>query len=270
MTISRQETLTEKDIHFREQFGFVPLSFKTAEDERDHRKRMLVAGLHIIAALDMEEGVAGHITARDPEYEDRFWVNPFGKYFGGVEVEDLLLVNHQGEVLEGSGKINPAGYEIHSAVHRARPDAISCAHTHSVHGMALSSLRTKLLPLTQTAAAFFEDHGLLAEYPTEDVGRRVAEALGPYKAVILAHHGLLTVGRSVESCVWWFTSMERQARVQLLAAAAGGGHSLPVEIAQKISKGTGSEPIAIMSFQAMVQRFNADTSSRVRGAPSPL
>jgi ribulose-5-phosphate 4-epimerase/fuculose-1-phosphate aldolase len=175
-----------------------------------------------------------------------------------LTVQDLLLVDHDGNVLEGDGIVNPAGYEIHSAVHRARPDVIGCAHTHTEHGMALSSLGTKLLPLTQTAAAFFEDHELLDEYPTEEVGRRVAAALGSGKAMILAHHGLLTVGASVESCVWWFVTMEQQARVQLLAAAAGGGRSLPDPIARKIAQGTGSETIAVLSFGALLQRFRLD------------
>jgi ribulose-5-phosphate 4-epimerase/fuculose-1-phosphate aldolase len=264
MTTVERSTDSAHEADLRAMFGMKLPAFATVGEERESRKAMLVAGLHILGAMDMEEGVAGHVTARDPEHADRFWVNPFGKYFGLVSVEDLLLVDHDGKVLEGEGIINPAGYEIHSAVHRKRPDVVSCAHTHSVHGMALSCLGTKLLPLTQTAAAFFEDHGLLDEYPTEDVGRRVAEALGSYKAVILAHHGLLTVGSSVESCISWFVTMERQARVQLLAAAAGGARSMPDAVARTIARGTGSETIGWMSFHALLQRFSLDVAHEQR------
>jgi ribulose-5-phosphate 4-epimerase/fuculose-1-phosphate aldolase len=258
MTTVERSSDTTHEADLRATFGLKSQHFATYDEERQYRKSSLVAGLRVLSALGFDEGVAGHVTARDPESPDRFWVNPFGRYFGRVTVEDLLLVDHDGNVLAGDGIVNPAGYEIHSAVHRARPDVIGCAHTHAENGMALSSLGTKLLPLTQTAAAFFEDHELLDEYPTEDVGRRVADALGACKAVILAHHGLLTVGGSVESCVWWFVTMEQQARVQLLASAAGGGRCLPEAIARKISQGTGSETIAVLSFNALVQRFGLD------------
>jgi ribulose-5-phosphate 4-epimerase/fuculose-1-phosphate aldolase len=256
MTTVERLSHTAHEADLRARFGMELPVFTTVDEERQARKRMLVAGLHILAAMDMEEGVAGHVTARDPEHPDSFWVNPFGRYFAAVSVEDLLLVDHDGNVLEGDGTVNPAGYEIHSAVHRIRPDVVSCAHTHSTHGMALSSLSTKLLPLTQSAAAFFEDHAVLDEYPTADVGRRVAEALASYKAVILAHHGLLTVGSSVESCISWLVTMEHQAQVQLLAMAAGDARSLPDAVARKIAQGSGSETLSRLRFHALLQRFS--------------
>lgn len=237
--------------------GVAPSAPRSLDDERAHRQAMLVAGLRILAASDMEEGVAGHVTARDPEHEDRFWVNPFGAYFGTIEVDDLLLVDHAGRVLHGNGIVNPAGYDIHSAVHRARPDVVACAHTHASHGMALSCLGETLLPLTQTAAAFFEDHVLLDHYPDADTGVTIASALGTTKAAILAHHGLLTVGRSVESCIWWFVSFERQARVQLLAQAAGTVRTLPEDTARRIAAGSGSETVGVLSFGSLLQRLRA-------------
>lgn len=54
-------------------------------------------------------------------------------------------------------------------------------------------------------------------------GRNIAHALGDKKAAILANHGLLTCGGSIESCVFWFMSLERCCQVQLLADAAAAG-----------------------------------------------
>src|ERR1700722_19189706 len=167
MTTVERSSDSIRETDLRSKFGLRPRHFLSLDEERSARKATLIAGLRVLSALGLDEGVAGHVTARDPEHANRFWVNPFGKYFGRLTVGDLLLVDHDGDVLEGEGIVNPAGYEIHSAVHRARPDVVACAHTHSVHGMALSSLGTKLLPLTKTAAAFFEDQGLLAEDPVD-------------------------------------------------------------------------------------------------------
>jgi len=78
-----------------------PPKFDRVEDERLHRKQRLAAALRLFARYGFDEGVAGHITARDPEWTDHFWVNPFGVYFGHLRVSDLLLVNHQGQVVRG-------------------------------------------------------------------------------------------------------------------------------------------------------------------------
>jgi len=100
----------------------MPPSFSSLAEERLHRKRRLAASYRLFARFGFDEGVAGHITVRDPEHADRFWVNPFGKYFGAVRASDLLLVDHSGEVVEGRGPVNRAAFAIHSRVHAARSD----------------------------------------------------------------------------------------------------------------------------------------------------
>ncbi len=99
--------------------------------------------------------LAGHITARDPEWTDHFWVNPFGKHFSRIRVSDLLLVNAQGEIVVGDGPVNQAAFAIHAAIHEARPDVIAAAHTHSLYGKAWSTLGRTLDPLTQDSCAFY-------------------------------------------------------------------------------------------------------------------
>src|SRR3712207_3423771 len=118
----------------------MPPEFDNVEDERLHRKQRLVAAFRLFSKFGFDEGVAGHITARDPELTDHFWVNPFGMHFGQITADDLLLVNHEGEVVRGEYALNAAAFAIHSQVHAARPDVIAAAHAHSVYGKTWSSL----------------------------------------------------------------------------------------------------------------------------------
>jgi ribulose-5-phosphate 4-epimerase/fuculose-1-phosphate aldolase len=203
----------------------VPPTFDSIEDERGYRKEQLAAGFRLFGRFGFSEGVAGHITVRDPENPESFWVNPFGMSFNQITASDLILVDHEGQLLHGRRPVNKAAFVIHSQVHKARPDAVAAAHSHSLHGKAFSSLGIPLDPITQDACAFFEDHGLYTDYGgvvnEVDEGERIAKALGECKGVILQNHGLLTVGQSVREAVWWFITMERSCQAQLLAMAAG-------------------------------------------------
>lgn len=202
-----------------------PPVFENVEEERRHRKERLAAAFRLFSKFGFDEGVAGHITARDPERTDHFWVNPFGMHFGQIRVSDLILVNDTGEVVEGNLPVNVAAYAIHSAVHAARPDVIAAAHAHSLYGKTWSSLGRLLDPLTQDACAFYDDHALFDDFTgvvyDQGEGRRIADDLGHRKAIILRNHGLLTVGQSVDEAAWWFITMERSCQAQLLAEAAG-------------------------------------------------
>jgi ribulose-5-phosphate 4-epimerase/fuculose-1-phosphate aldolase len=212
-----------------------PPVFSSVDAERKYRKEQLAAGFRLFGKFGFSEGVAGHITVRDPEHPENFWVNPFGMSFNKIKASDLILVDHQGDVIEGSRAVNRAAFVIHSRVHEARPDALAAAHTHSVHGRALSTLGIKLDPITQDACAFYEDHALYDDYHglvnDMDEGVRLAKALGPNKAAILQNHGLLTVGHTVAETIWWFITMERSCQVQLLAMAAGKPKLIPHDVA---------------------------------------
>ena len=225
----------------------------TFAHERLHRKQRLAAAFRLFARFGYDEGVAGHITARDPELTDHFWVNPFAKHFAMIRVSDLVLVNDHGDVVEGDGGVNRAAFAIHSQVHAARPDVVAAAHTHSVHGKAFSALGQLLEPITQDACAFFEDHALFDDYTgvvidTEE-GKRIAHALGDTKAIILRNHGLLTVGRSVEEAVWWFIAMDRSCQAQLLASAAGSLVRIDDEYARLTHSQVGSPAGGRLNFE---------------------
>jgi ribulose-5-phosphate 4-epimerase/fuculose-1-phosphate aldolase len=202
-----------------------PPVFSSPAQERQHRKEKLAGSFRLFSRFGFDEGTAGHITARDPELTDHFWVNPFGQHFGQIRASDLVLVNHRGEVVEGEAAVNRAAFAIHSQVHAARLDVIAAAHAHSIYGKTWSTLGRLLDPITQDSCVFHQDHSLFEDYTgivyETSEGERIAQALGQRKAVIMRNHGLLTVGHSVDEAVWWFITMERSCQAQLLAEAAG-------------------------------------------------
>ncbi len=253
------------DVAQREQRQLVipmPPSFTSVEEERLHRKQRLAAGFRLFSKCGFDEGVAGHITARDPERTDHFWVNPFGMHFSQVRVSDLILVNKDGEVVEGNRPVNAAAFAIHSQVHDARPDVVAAAHSHSVYGKSWSSLGRLLDPLTQDACAFYEDHALLDDYTgvvlDVEEGRRIAATLGDRKAIILRNHGLLTVGGSVDEAVWWFITMERTCQAQLMAEAAGTPVKISPENAALTRSQVGSSIAGWFSFQPLWDRITRE------------
>jgi ribulose-5-phosphate 4-epimerase/fuculose-1-phosphate aldolase len=228
---------------------------QSVEEVRKERKNKLSAALRLFGKFGFDEGVAGHITVRDPEHADHFWVNPMGKSFKQMTVSDLLLVNHVGEIVEGRGLLNGAAFTIHSQIHGARPDVVAAAHSHSVYGKTWSSLGRLLDPLTQDACAFYEDHALFDDFTgvvlDNSEGQRIAEALGDCKAAILQNHGLLTVGESVDEAAWWFITMERSCQAQLMAEAAGTPKKIAHEHALNTRETVGSHLAGWFSFQPL-------------------
>ncbi|MGW7351717.1 class II aldolase/adducin family protein [Streptomyces sp. NPDC054784] len=243
-----------------------PEGLSTAE-LRQHRKGRLAAALRLFGRYGHEEGLSGHITVRDPEFDDCYWVNPFGMAFAHVTVSELVLVDGDGQVLEGRHHVNQAAFAVHAHVHRARPRVVAVAHAHSTYGRALSALGHRLEPITQDACAFYEDHAVFDEYTgmfvDDSAGRRIAAALGPRKGIVLRNHGLLTVGDSVDAATWWFLQMERACQIQLAAMAAG--KPIVIEHADAVATRTqiGSDLVGWINYQPL-------HTSAVRAEPDLL
>ncbi len=230
-------------------------SFDDVATERRHLQERLAAACRLFGRFGYDEGVAGHITARDPEHADRFWVNGFGVHFRQVSVSNLICVDHSGEVVEGDHTVNRAAFAIHSRVHQARPDVVAAAHAHSVHGKAFSSLGIQLDPITQDACAFYEDHAVFDDYTgvvlQTSEGGRIADALGASKLVILRNHGLLSVGTSVDAAAWWFIAADRSCHAQLLADAAGTTVHIDPDQAATTRGQVGSEIAGLANFHPL-------------------
>ncbi|MEJ8642838.1 class II aldolase/adducin family protein [Streptomyces sp. MS1.HAVA.3] len=237
-----------------ERLGFeMPPVHDTVEAARAHRKERLAGALRLLGRLGYEDGVAGQVTARDPEFEDCYWVNPFGRAFAALTADDLLLVDGDGRVVRGGRRVNQLAFAVHAAVHRRRPEVVAVVRAQAPYGRALAALGELLAPVTQEACAFYEDHALLDEFVGEGDAdaARIALALGPYKALILRNRGLLTVGDSVDAAAWWFIAAERAAQVQLIARSAGK----PVPIEHRAAVATrerfGSDLAAWVSYQPL-------------------
>jgi ribulose-5-phosphate 4-epimerase/fuculose-1-phosphate aldolase len=236
-----------------------PPTFASLAEERQHRKQRLAGAFRLFSKFGFDEGVAGHITARDPERLDHFWVNPFGMHFGQVRVSDLILVNDRGQVVEGKYPVNGAAFAIHSQVHAARPDVIAAAHAHSLYGKTWASLGRLLDPITQDVCAFYEDHSLFADFTgvvyESSEGERIAKVLSDRKAVILRNHGLLTVGQTVEEAAWWFITMERSCQAQLMAEAVGTPVKIDAADAALTRQQVGSHMAGWFQFQPLWARI---------------
>lgn len=230
--------------------------FDNVDDERHYRKTHLAGALRTFGRFGFSEGVAGHITVRDPEYPDMFWVNPFGMSFRHIKQSDLILVDHDGNVVYGTKPVNRAAFVIHAAVHSARPDVVAAAHAHSPYGKSFSSLGIPLAPLTQDACIFYKDHHVIAEQGGAvvfdiEAGRELASKFPDGKAAIHQNHGLFTVGETVDEAAFWFISMERSCQAQLMAMAAGTPIEIKDEYATYTQQNTGFHAAGWFSFQPM-------------------
>jgi ribulose-5-phosphate 4-epimerase/fuculose-1-phosphate aldolase len=250
--------LTPKQVTILGQEALAPAA--NVAEERLRRKQKLAGALRIFGRLGFGEGVAGHITVRDPEFPDHFWVNPLGLSFRHMRVSDLILVNHHGEVVYGKYAVNRAAYVLHAAVHTARPDVVAAAHAHSVYGKAFSSLGIQLDALTQDSCAFYENNVVISEHGgavvfEESAGRDFAEAFGNNRAAIHQNHGHFTVGASVDEAVFWFVCFERCAQAQLAAMAAGTPKHIPHDSAVYTRENAGNAMTGWAHFQPLWQEI---------------
>ena len=226
------------------------------DEVRQHRKRRLVAACRAFAQWGLDYGFAGHLTVRDPERPDLYWTNPMAVHFARVKLSNLILVDHDGEVVEGDYAVNRAGFVLHAAVHAEHPDILAMCHAHTVHGVAFAALGRPLDPITQDACAFFEDHVVIADEAgqvavEQPAGSNVAKAFKGVKAAIHQNHGLLTASRhSIDSAAFYFMALERCCRQQLMIEAAG--HTpirIPDDRARYSREHVGNDYIGWLAFQ---------------------
>lgn len=182
-----------------------------------------------------DSGLAGQITAR-AEAPGTFYTQQLGLGFDEITAENLLVVDEQLNVLSGDGMANPAN-RFHSWIYRARADVSCIVHTHPFHVAALSMLEVPLVVSQMDMAPLYDDCAFLPDWPGVPVGDEEGEiitaALGSKKAVLLAHHGHVVAGSSVEEACSLGMLIERAAKLQLAAMAAGPIAPLPDRLARE-------------------------------------
>jgi ribulose-5-phosphate 4-epimerase/fuculose-1-phosphate aldolase len=235
-------------------------AFATAAEERLHRKHHLVAACRAFALQGFDYGFAGHLTVRDPEFPRLYWTNPMAVHFAQVKLSSLILVDHEGKVVEGSYAVNRAGFVLHAAVHEMHPEIVAMCHAHTIYGTAFASLGRSLDPISQDAACFYEDHVVIKDEAgavavEKKAGYAVAAAFRNVKAAIHQNHGLLTASRhSIDSAAFWFIGLERCCRQQLIVEASGSKPVLVTpERARYSREHVGSDYIGWLHFQSVYE-----------------
>jgi ribulose-5-phosphate 4-epimerase/fuculose-1-phosphate aldolase len=201
----------------------------------------LAATYRLIAHFRMTDLIFTHISLRLPGPEHHFLINPYGLLFEEVTASNLVRIDLEGTVVPADGtgatsRVNPAGFVIHSAVHRARPDAHCVLHTHSRAGCAVAALESGLLPVNQMSLEFY---GQVAYHDYEGVALDLAEQerlvsdLGRSPVMILRNHGLLTVGESASQAFLRMYYLDKACEIQLAAAAAGALRLPPPEVCER-------------------------------------
>jgi ribulose-5-phosphate 4-epimerase/fuculose-1-phosphate aldolase len=190
----------------------------------------------------MSDMIANHISARVPDEEDAFLINPYGMLYEEITASSLIKVDHEGNILDKPDfgaldyGINRAGFVIHSAVHKAKPELSCVIHTHTWPGMAVSSLEVGLLPMTQTAMRFakisYHDYlGVVLDLTEQE---SLVRDLGDNNAMILRNHGLLTVGRTIAEAFNAMHRLELSCQAQLAAHSTGLKiNAVPADVVEK-------------------------------------
>jgi ribulose-5-phosphate 4-epimerase/fuculose-1-phosphate aldolase len=234
--------------------------FASIDEERAYRKHMCALGYRAFGQLRFGQLGDGHISARDPERIDHFWMLGFGIPFRDATVDDLVLVAPDGSLAEGEGDINIAAYNIHWPILAARPDAVSVAHTHTPYGTPFSAQARPFEPMTQESCLFVFDQSLFDDEELDVVstegGSRIAAALGEHSLVILRNHGLLTVGGSVETAVGRFVVAERVAEAHIKAGVMGA--PISTEGAKEVAGHYAEQDVAWFAFQYLVRDLIPD------------
>jgi len=232
--------------------------FKTLEEERLYRKRHLAAACRAFAVEGFDYGFAGHLTVRDPEEPNLYWTNPMCIHFADVNVSNLILVDHAGNVIEGKYAVNRAGFVLHANVHEQHPDIVAMCHAHTTYGTAWCATGKPIQPITQDACDFFEDHVVIGDQAgavavENHAGNDVAKAFNGVKAALHQNHGLLTASRhSIDSAAFWFIALERCCKQQLDIAASGiKPIEIPEDRARYSREHVGSEYIGWLHFQTI-------------------
>ena len=222
----------------------------------------LAACYRLIAQLRMTDLVYTHISARIPGTE-HFLLNPYGFLFEEVSASNLVRVDIDGRVVEDTPhQVNPAGFTIHSAIHRARPDVHCVLHTHTRAGIAVASMREGLLPISQIAlqfhdrVAYHDYEGIALDLDERD---RLAGDLGMRKAMILRNHGLLTAGESVPEAFSLMFYLERACEIQIAALSTGRELVIPApEICEKTARQyeQDDEPAGTREWRALLRQLD--------------
>lgn len=186
----------------------------------------LAAAYRLVADFGWDDLVFTHLSARVPDADHHFLINPYGWLFEEITASSLVKIDiHGRKVMDSPHEINPAGFTIHSAVHAAREDASCVMHTHSLNGVAVSAQKQGLQPLSQQSLfvlAALGYHAYEGVALNEGEKPRLVADLGTRNFLMLRNHGLLTVGSSIADAFLAMYIFEAACTIQVRAQSGGG------------------------------------------------
>lgn len=224
----------------------------------------LAAAYRLVALYGWDDLVFTHISARVPNTENEFLINPYGFLFDEITASSLVKIDLQGnKLLDSPHFINPAGFTIHGAIHASRHDVSCVLHIHSLYGVAVSTQTDGLLPISQQSILPLSNlayHNYEGVALNEEEKPRLVNDLGANNFLILRNHGLLTCGKSVAEAFLFMYILESACRIQILAS--GGGKeliSVPAPIiagaqaqVQTVTRGMGADLV----FPALLRKLD--------------
>jgi ribulose-5-phosphate 4-epimerase/fuculose-1-phosphate aldolase len=245
------------------------LKSSISEAEWQMRKD-LAACFRLVDLYGWSDLIATHLSARVPDADDQFLINPFGLTFDEMTASLLMKADEDGNLLSQSDyDMNPAGFVIHSAMHMARPEVACVIHTHTQAGVGVATQKNGLLPLTQQSLAvlattsYHEYEGIAFDMSERE---RLAQDLGNNNVLFLKNHGLLTVGNTVGEAFMWMYRAERACRFQLAFQQAGVEATEISEEMQKITMDRnrqanskdGYRPIGQKEWPALLRKLDRE------------
>jgi ribulose-5-phosphate 4-epimerase/fuculose-1-phosphate aldolase len=243
------------------------LSLKGRVSDEEWRLRVELAALYRLVAMQgWDSGIATHISMRVPGPEHHFLINPFGWFFEEITASSLVKIDCDGKIVQETPyEVNPAGFVVHSAVHMAREDAHCVVHLHTDEGVAVSSQKEGLLPITQFGAISV---GRLSYHDFEGVALNLGERerlvadLGDNILMLLRNHGTMAVGPTAAEAWSQMVILETACRQQIMALTAGREGVLPVPqaaldmIASQFKSGALARDNAFRSWAAWLRRLD--------------
>jgi ribulose-5-phosphate 4-epimerase/fuculose-1-phosphate aldolase len=228
----------------------------------------LAAAYRLVQRAGWDDVIYTHISARVPGTDDHFLINPFGMAFEEITAGNLVKIDHEARIVGNSPhQVNQAGFVIHSAIHRGRPEVNCVMHLHTEAGMALSMMKCGLLPLSQHAMMFYKRIGY---HHYEGVAVDMAEQerliadLGPHNAMILHNHGFVSAGLSVGDAYLRMVYLEKAARAQMMAMAATKDIVQPPDAVCELTAQQLNDtkyPVGEFEWPAMLRRLDREDPS---------
>ena len=233
--------------------------------EEWHARAELAACYRLLSRYRMTDLTNTHVSVRLPGPEEHYLLNPYGLLYEEITASSLVKYDGDGRILDDSSYgLNPAGYAIHTAVHRAQPDAYCVLHTHTRAGCGVASLEDGLLPLNQMSMIFYNriaysDYAYVEQSVSEC--DQMVKDLGEWKALVMRNHGLLTTGRTVSEAFVLMFYLDKSCEIQLDVLSTGRELHLPApEVCEQAAQGWWvwykNQPFGQLDWDALVRQLN--------------